>query len=155
VRPAEEAETKGVPEPAGWHYQRQLTLVTAADAPEGKAFARFHNAEAGRGCQALQGFAVDGRKVTALKLSLAAKGENISADPASGQTAQVVISFYDERRAVVGEESLGPFQGTFAWRRQERQIRVPLRAREAIIRIGLLGAVGDLCLDDVQVRAAE
>jgi protein-L-isoaspartate(D-aspartate) O-methyltransferase len=62
-----------------------------------------------------------------------------------------VISFYDERRAVVGEEAVGPFVGTFAWRHEERLISVPLRAREAILRMGLLGAVGELAIDNVQL----
>jgi protein-L-isoaspartate(D-aspartate) O-methyltransferase len=90
-----------------------------------------------------------------LRLSLFVKGDNIRSGQTSGQLPQAVVSFYDERRAVVGEESLGPFQGTFDWRRQERQIRVPLRAREAILRIGLLGAVGQLAVDDVELRVAE
>ncbi len=156
TQPVDAANKDGAREPAGWHYQRQLTLVTgAADAPEGQAYAQFHNDEPGRGCQALQGFAVDGRKVSALRLSLAAKGENIRPGQNPNQLPQAVISFYDERRAVVGEEVLGPFQGTFPWRREERRIGVPLRAREAILRIGLLGAVGDLALDDVELRAAQ
>jgi protein-L-isoaspartate(D-aspartate) O-methyltransferase len=143
-------------EPTGWHYQRQLTLVSGgADAPEGKSFARFHNDEPGRGCQALQGFAVDGRKVSTLRLSLEVKGENIRPGQIANQWPHAVVSFYDERRAVVGEEAIGPFQGTFGWRREERSIRVPLRAREAILRIGLLGAVGALSIDEVRLQAAE
>jgi protein-L-isoaspartate(D-aspartate) O-methyltransferase len=143
-------------EPDGWHYQRQLTLVTGAvDAPQGSAYARFHNDEPGRGCQALQGFAVDGRQVSSLRLALSSKGVNIRPGQATNQWPYAVVSFYDERRAVVGEESVGPFVGTFDWRRDERAIRVPLRAREAIIRIGLLGAIGELSIDDVRIDAAQ
>jgi protein-L-isoaspartate(D-aspartate) O-methyltransferase len=156
-RPVDAANAKGSSlEPAGWHYQRQLTLITtASDAPQGSSYARFSNDEPGRGCQALQGFAVDGRKVSSLQISLAVKAANISPGQAANQLPHAVISFYDERRAVVGEEAVGPFQGTFAWRREERQIRVPLRAREAILRIGLLGAVGELSVDDVRLRVVE
>ena len=57
-------------------------------------------------------------------------------------------------RATVGEESIGPFAGTFDWREEAGRIRVPLRAREAIVRIGLLGAVGELSLDDLQLQVA-
>ena len=63
-----------------------------------------------------------------------------------------MITFYDERRASVGEESIGPFEGTFDWRREQKTLRVPLKAREAILRIGLLGATGQLSLDDLQFR---
>lgn len=144
-------------EPVGWHYQRQLTLVTgAANAPDGSSYATFHNEEPGRGCQALQGFAVDGREVAALRLSLAARGEGIRPVPGQppNQWPNAVISFYDDRRAVVGEEAIGPFVGTFGWQRSERLIRVPLKAREAILRIGLLGAVGELSIDDVRLSSA-
>ena len=60
----------GKPQPAGWHYQQQLTLKSDAQAAhDGKNFVEFHNTEPGRGCQALQGFAVDGRKVSAIQVS--------------------------------------------------------------------------------------
>ena len=153
----ERGNERTCPNPAGWHYQRQLTLVTGAPhAPDGKAFARFHNDEPGRGCQALQGFAVDGRKVSALKLSLAGEGRKHSPRSASEPMAA-------SRRLVLrrapgrGRRRIDrpvPRHIRLASRKNE-QIRVPLRAREAILRIGLLGAVGELSLDDVQVRAAE
>jgi protein-L-isoaspartate(D-aspartate) O-methyltransferase len=142
-------------EPTGWHYQRQLTLAAGADAPQGSNYAQFQNAEPGRGCQALQGFAIDGRKISSLRISLSVKGNNIRAGQPADQLPHAVVSFYDERRAVVGEEAVGPFVETFGWRREEKVIRVPLRAREAILRIGLLGAIGELSVDDVQISVAE
>ena len=41
-------------------------LVSDKDAPEGKNYVTFNNTMPGRGSQALQGFAVDGRKVAAV-----------------------------------------------------------------------------------------
>jgi protein-L-isoaspartate(D-aspartate) O-methyltransferase len=152
------AAEDGEKEPAGWHYQRQLKLVTgAANAPDGRCYATFHNEEPGRGCQALQGFAVDGREVSALRLSLSVRGDGVRPGPAQqgNQWPHAVVSFYDGRRAVVGEEAVGPFVGTFPWRREVRVLRVPLAAKEAILRIGLLGAVGELSIDDVQLSVAE
>jgi protein-L-isoaspartate(D-aspartate) O-methyltransferase len=141
-------------EATGWHYQRQLTLRSDPTAPEGKRFASFHNADAGRGCHALQGFAVDGREVSALELKYWDRGEDIRlADPAD-PWPRIVITFYDDRRAVVGEESVGSFRGTYDWREESGRIRVPLRAREAILRIGLLGALGDLSFDDLRLQVA-
>ncbi|MEX2091217.1 MAG: protein-L-isoaspartate(D-aspartate) O-methyltransferase [Pirellulales bacterium] len=56
-------------EPAGWHYQRQLTLDNdPASAPDGRQFVTFKNEEPGLAAHALQGFAIDGRKVAKLKL---------------------------------------------------------------------------------------
>ena len=56
-------------EPAGWHYQRQLALENdPASAPNGRRFVTFQNKEPGLAAHALQGFAVDGRKVSKLRL---------------------------------------------------------------------------------------
>jgi hypothetical protein len=37
--------------------------------------------------------------------------------------------------------------------REEKTITVPLKAREAILRIGLLGATGEMSLDNLKLRA--
>jgi protein-L-isoaspartate(D-aspartate) O-methyltransferase len=141
-------------EPVGWHYQRQLALKTdMADAPDGKSYVTFQNAEPGRGSQALQGFAIDGRKIDELRLSFSVRGENIRPGSKPDQWPMVVVTFYDDRRQIVGEESVGSFAGTFDWRQEEKLLGVPLRAREAILRIGLLGAVGELSLDNLQMQA--
>jgi protein-L-isoaspartate(D-aspartate) O-methyltransferase len=103
----------------------------------------------------LQGFAIDGRKVDALVLSVHVRGEDIAQGQTPNQLAAIVITFYDERRAAVGEASVGPFSGTFDWREESDTVRVPLRAREAILRIGLLGATGRLSLDNLTLKATE
>ena len=56
-------------EPAGWYFIRQMKVVTAADAPEGRNYVTFSNSEPGRGCRAVQGFPIDGHKVHELELS--------------------------------------------------------------------------------------
>jgi protein-L-isoaspartate(D-aspartate) O-methyltransferase len=139
--------------PAGWHYQRQVKLETGADAPDGTRFAVFRNAEPGRGSQALQGFAVDGRKVSVLQLSLQARGTAVYPGPTPGQSPGAIITFYDERRAAVGEGALGQLTGTFEWHEHTKSVSVPLRAREAILRIGLHGGIGELAIDHVQLEA--
>jgi protein-L-isoaspartate(D-aspartate) O-methyltransferase len=144
----------GDKEATGWHYQRQLTLtVDAQTAPDGEHFAVFKNAEPGRGCHTLQGFAIDGRKVSALDLAVWARGQGIEPGASPNQLPSVVVTFYDDRRGAVGEESVGPFVGTFDWQERSGALRVPLRAREAILRVGLLGATGELALDDIRVEA--
>ena len=75
------------PQAAGWHYQRQMEVVTADDAPSGKHYVRFHNAEPGRGAQALQGFAVDGRYVRQLEFSVRVRYRNVQPDPERAATA--------------------------------------------------------------------
>ncbi len=138
--------------PVGWHYQRQLALKSDSTTPEGKRFVSFHNAEAGRGCHALQGFAVDGRQVSVVELKYWVRGEGIRQADGAAEWPRIVVTFYDDRRATIGEESVGSFAGTFNWREESGRIRVPLKAREAILRIGLLGAIGDLSLDDLRLQ---
>jgi len=143
------------PAPAGWHYQRQLESITKDDAPQGKRYATFSNSEAGRGCRALQGFAVDGRKVRELDVSLYVKAEGIRPGQNVRQLPKLAITFYDENRATVSEAVMGPWRDTFDWRTEKVRLKVPARAREAILRIGLLGAVGKISFDDVRLRAVD
>jgi protein-L-isoaspartate(D-aspartate) O-methyltransferase len=142
---------EGHDEPTGWHYQRQLTSKSDSSAPDGKRFVTFENAEPGRGCHALQGFAVNGRAISSLNLHYWVRGKNIRPGTKPEDLPRIVVTFYDERRATVGEEATGQFDGTFVWREETGRIRVPLKAREAIIRIGLLGATGQLSLDGMRL----
>jgi protein-L-isoaspartate(D-aspartate) O-methyltransferase len=147
------ANSEGHDEPDGWHYQRQLVVKTDSSAPDGKRFVTFHNSEPGRGCHALQGFAINGRALSSLELRFWARGENIRPAAQSDELPRIIVTFYDDRRATVGEESVGKFEGSFAWRKESGRLRVPLKAREAIVRIGLLGATGELSLDGLSLKS--
>ena len=143
------------PMPNGWYYQRQLTLVTADDAPEGKSYITFTNSEPGRGCRALQGFAVDGREVRQLAVSLHVRGRDIRPGQTREQMPVLAIAFYDEKRGPLGQVLLGPWRDSFSWQREVARFNVPPRAREAIFRIGLLGAVGEISFDAIEVKAVK
>jgi protein-L-isoaspartate(D-aspartate) O-methyltransferase len=144
----------GDDEPIGWHYQRQLKLKSDGNVPDGKLYADFRNTDPGRGCHALQGFAVDGREVSALELRYWARGKEIRQNDPKEGWPRIVVTFYDERRATVGQESTGSFSGSFEWKADTGRMRVPLKAREAIVRIGLLGATGELSFDDIGLQVA-
>jgi len=140
------------PQAAAWHYQRQMEVVAADDAPSGKHYVRFHNAESGRGAQALQAFAVDGRHVRQLEISAHVRYRDIHQGATPLQLPLVGVAFYDENRATIGEKILGPWRGNSDWKKQTKTVDVPVRTREAILRIGLFGATGELSLDDVQMK---
>ena len=148
-----EHTTADPPVPTGWHYQRQMELV-AKDAPEGKNYVTFSNSLAGRGSQALQGFPVDGRKVPQLLLSATVRAKDVRPGQSERQLPCVGITFYDENRAALGDVGLGPWRGTFDWKTETKRINVPQKAREAVLRIGLLGALGELSLDAIEVKPA-
>ncbi|MEX2168763.1 MAG: protein-L-isoaspartate(D-aspartate) O-methyltransferase [Pirellulales bacterium] len=141
-------------QPSGWHYVRQARVESdSAVAPDGERFITFTNKEPGRGCQALQGFAVDGRKVKELNLSFQVRGKDIRYGQAREQWPFVIVTFYDERRRQLDSHPVGPFFGSFEWTNRQATLPVPVHAREAIIRIGLLGAIGEFSLDDLQLEA--
>ena len=121
---------------------------------DGERFVTFHNTEPGIDSFALQGFAIDGRKVPLLQITYEVRGRDL----VYGQQRErwpIILTFYDDRRAVVGEEHVGPVAGTFDWQRESQIIRVPLAAREAIVRVGLMGGSGELSLDDLQLTSAQ
>lgn len=149
-----EQATGDPPEPVGWHYLRQITWQEDPKAPAGSHYITFSNTHPGRPAQALQGFAVDGRKVRALDLSVWVRGKEIRPGP-DGELPALAILFYDEKREPAGEAVMGPWRGSFDWQLERRRFSVPQRAREAILRIGLLGAVGELSVDNLCLQATE
>jgi protein-L-isoaspartate(D-aspartate) O-methyltransferase len=139
-------------EPVGWHYVRQAKVeMNQPIAPAGKQFITFKNEEPGRGCQALQGFAIDGRKVKELHVSFQARGKDIRYGQRRDQWPFVVVTFYDDKRRQLDHQTIGPMFGTFDWTEKTGTMAVPVHAREAIIRIGLLGAIGELSIDDLRL----
>ena len=73
--------------------------------------------------------------------------------PQRDQWPYVILTFYDERRAAIGQAKLGPHLGSFPWQQESETIAVPVRAREAILRIGLLGATGTIAFDGLKLAA--
>lgn len=140
--------------PTAWHYQRQLQLSADGEAPSGKNYVTFANSDPGRGAQALQGMAVSGRDVRQLKCSLAVRGEDIRPGQNANQLPALLVTFYDENRNVVGEATVGPWRGSFPWQRQTATIDVPSRAREAIVYIGMQGAVGKVSFDAIKIESS-
>jgi protein-L-isoaspartate(D-aspartate) O-methyltransferase len=140
--------------PTGWHYLRQAKVVSDGHAPEGQRYLHFDNKERGRSGEALQGFAIDGRHISRIKVSCQVQATNVAPGPEETQLPALFVSFYDERRAVIDSMQLGPWSQPFSWRIESLDVRVPLAAREAIVTIGLHGATGQLDVDDVRVTAA-
>lgn len=148
-----EEVTGNPPQAAAWHYQRQATLVQSPESPSGQRHLSFRNTTPGRPSQALQGIAVDGRKVKQLEVVLRVRGQDIRPAQAGAAFPRMMISFYDENRAPAGDVSLFQWRGTFPWQTDRQRIDVPLRAREAVIQLGMLGALGELSVDDIQIKA--
>ncbi len=97
VEPAKEAVDEK-PRPTSWHYQRQLDLVESKEAPDGTHYARFANSEPGRASRALQGLAIDGRKVPEIEVSLWVRANKVHAGRNDEEIPVLGIIFYDEHR---------------------------------------------------------
>ena len=141
----------GADVPAAWYYGRQTKVVAGQDALEGRQYLRLENAEPGRPAQLFQGFPVDGRTIGQVVLSLEVRGDGIGAGPNQDDFPGLVVRFFNEERSRSQNGRLGPWKDNGPWRRVEGSIAVPAWAREAIIQIGLLGATGQLDVDDVRV----
>ena len=136
----------------GWYYQRQLTWETGNDAPEGKHFVTFENKEIGRAAHLLQGFAVDQRAVPELRISAWVTTENVQQGKTRDAAPAVVVTFFDSKRRQLGNQWIGPFLGTQEWHQKSKTLKVPIGAREGIVRIGLYGATGKASFDGLRVE---
>ncbi len=110
----------------------------------------FENEEQGRLAQALQGMAVDGKKIRSLRVSLKVKCDQVR-NIGRTQQACLMVHFYDSVRKPVGDSVIGPFAGTQDWETVATTVRVPPQTQEIIVRIGLNGATGTLGVDDVDL----
>ncbi len=137
----------GTDRPVGWHYLRHAQV-----AGQDKHLS-FENTQPGQPSRALQGMALDGRQISAVELSARVRGRDLASGPTPTQRASILITFYDQRRAAIGNERLGSWEGTFDWQPASKRLRVPLATREAIVRLGLLGGVGRLDVDELQLEA--
>ncbi len=63
----------------------------------------------------------------------------------------IVVRFFDQQRSRSAQAHVGPWRGTFAWKRVDGVVSVPSWAREAILQIGMLGATGRFEVDDVRI----
>ena len=137
----------------GWYYQRQLKWEEDKLAPSGKHFVTFENKDIGRAAHLMQGFPIDGRKVIGIKFSTWLKYSNVVAGNKRSDLPILGITFYDAERQTLGTAAIGPYSGTNdKWTKKTREVRVPEKAKEAIVRIGLFGAKGTISFDDINIE---
>ena len=136
----------------GWYYERQIKWQQDAKSPDGEHHVTFENSEPGLSAHLLQGFAIDGRRVSELELSAQIKTTDVVAGPNRDERPYLAMTLYDEQRRELGHLTIGPLLGTSDWHREEKTFKIPPTAREGILRIGLFGATGTLSVDDVRMR---
>ncbi|NBW97620.1 MAG: protein-L-isoaspartate(D-aspartate) O-methyltransferase [Planctomycetia bacterium] len=137
--------------PTAWYYGRQMELVEADDAPEGRRYLRLTNADPGRPAQVFQGFPVDGRVVARLTITARLRAEGVRLGLAADEAPALVVKFFDEGRARSARSMVGPWLGTFPWKEVSGSVPVPTWAREAILQVGMLGGTGRVEVDTVSI----
>ena len=137
----------------GWHYQRRSKLVSEG-APRGSRFIRFENEQPGQHAHMLQGLGVDGRVVESLRVSLLMQLTDLQPGGEPYQQPGLFLHFFDARRKPVGVKHLPLWNRDLPeWTEVSGRIPVPRGAKEAIVQVGLNGATGVLCLDNLQMQA--
>jgi protein-L-isoaspartate(D-aspartate) O-methyltransferase len=136
----------------GWYYHRQVEWVEDPLAPDGRHYVKFKNRTPGRTAMILQGLPLDGRRILEIEVSASVRYQDIRVGAERDDLPLVAIAFYDEERRDLGSGFIGPFTGEQGWHRVSSKIRVPAKAREAIFRIGLFGATGEISFDSVSIR---
>jgi protein-L-isoaspartate(D-aspartate) O-methyltransferase len=136
----------------GWYYGRLVTLESDNTAAKGERYVRFQNSIPGNPAHLMQGFAIDGRKLSRVRLAAFGRTKNMRPGLSADELPVVSLAFYDTERREIGIHWLGPFRNEESWRRDERVFVVPPATREAILRIGLFGATGQADFDGITIE---
>jgi protein-L-isoaspartate(D-aspartate) O-methyltransferase len=145
----------GTSRPMNWYHQRQVTVTRVRDAPDGEKAVVFHNASRDRTAEVSQAFGLDGRRWRHVVLKGWARGQGIERGTSQRERASLVVAFYDERREILEAAAAGEWRGSFEWRAFEQRTIIPVAAREAVLRVGLCGATGELWVDDLEMTVGE
>src|SRR5205807_4133252 len=137
----------------GWFYQRQASLEHSG-AREGKSYITFANTEPGRDAHALQALGIDGAQVRSIRISLLVKLEGALPGTQAGEQPALAVSFFDSENQALKSEYVGPWRGTFNWKRFSREVKVPKETKMAMIQVGLRGATGRMSVDDVRLSSS-
>lgn len=142
--------------PPAWHYARQAIVVDDESlAFAGKRFLRFSNETRGRYSQVLQAIGVDGRTVHQLRVSIRVRLKKARPGQSISQQPSLAVSFYNADRAPLDAAIIGPWIGTFDWKQEEATVDVPSDASSAVIVLGLMGATGEMDVDDVELSVVK
>ncbi|MBI2479216.1 MAG: protein-L-isoaspartate(D-aspartate) O-methyltransferase [Planctomycetia bacterium] len=148
-------DTDDEAQPLGWYYVRQAQIVSDQEAMHGERFLALSNETAGRGAQALQAVGVDGRKIAAIDMSLWIQASQVRPGLSTRELPRVNVSFFDDKQAPCGSQSVGPWYGTITWVKKQATIQIPPQAKLAVIAVGMFGAVGEFAVDAVDLTVSQ
>jgi hypothetical protein len=146
-----DANRDGVPD--GWYNLRDAKVVDQGGMV-GPHFLRFENARPGRPARLSRGFGVDGRTTEALVIGLWVRLERIQMGERLGEDPGLVIDFLGDQLRTNSRGALGPWPKLppGRWTRVAKRIAVPPTTHDAIISVGLLGAIGVMDVDGLTIE---
>lgn len=142
--------------PTAWYYGRQETLIENGNSPAGRRHLLLANSEPGRPAHIFQGFPVDGRAVRELKITYQVRVVGLGSGRIPTEQPGVAIRFFDERRTR-STRLVSPMRvlNNNQWSVVTDSLLVPVWSREAIIQVGLMGATGQIEVDEIQITPVE
>jgi protein-L-isoaspartate(D-aspartate) O-methyltransferase len=148
----EKATAQFIPQ---WYYDFGAELKQDALAPKGKQVVQFFNDKAGSPSMLLQAVPLDGRVISKVELSGHVTTTGVKFGGKFEDQPFIILQFFDENRNWISYEWLGPFIGNTPWKYATREIVIPLEAREAIVMIGLFGALGTARFDGIDLQVID
>ncbi len=143
-------------EPTGWFYLRQAHVERDGAAPDGTHVLVLSNSKLGANCHAIQAFGIDGRVVQTLELSVRVRIRGLDQPNVNpGMLPNVAVSFYDDNRGSIKTAGAGPWDTNMDWTFHKVEIAVPSRAQLGTVAVHLFGAVADVAVDQLAIRAIE
>lgn len=136
----------------GWYYLRQAKSVRDNQAVAGTQVLSLENRTPGRNAHGLQAIGIDGRAVQEVELSVHVRARLDQAGRDQRIWPRIELMFYDEDRAPIRAAVLGPWNNEPNWTHVRKKIKVPGRARLAVLACGIFGATGQLIIDDARLR---
>ena len=145
-----DADADGVPE--GWYNLRDAKLAPGGTV--GPTCMRFDNEKPGRQARASRAFGIDGRKTEAIVVGLWVKVTKVNPGERLGEEASLQIDFYREGLITCSRGVITPWTNALGsgWVRIAKRIPVPPSTRDAIMTVGLLGAIGTLEIDGLTIE---
>ncbi len=138
-----------------WYYEFGAELTQDASAPKGKQVVQFSSDKVGSPSMLLQAVPLDGRVISKVELSGHVTTLGVKVSTKFEDQPFIILQFFDENRNWISYEWLGPFIGDTPWKHTKREVMIPAEAREAIVMIGLFGAVGTARFDGIDLQVLE
>ena len=134
-----------------WHYQRRSKVKTDSP-PEGENYLHFKTDKTGLSAHILQGMAISGKRIQAVRITLSVKTKNIQNGEKIYEKPRLIMYFFDRNRKPVATQISKPWKEIEKWETKTITLLVPPNAVEAIIQTGLNGASGELSIDNLQIK---